>query len=163
MFCLNLLQDAYIPFLIFLFEEKRKEIWLSSMANTVTKEAKPLRCEQNTHHKTDRLAGVTSNYKNGLVNRFTVSVSPLWRSGGGEEKGEEGREEGEMGGAGGWRGDKNWGKNGREGKFARTKLSPLREGIRETRGWGGGKVAGGGETCRLSIPLLFATDVLHNN
>ena len=37
-------------------------------------------------------------------------------------------------GAGGWRGDKNWGKNGREGKFARTKLSPLREGIRETRG-----------------------------
>ena len=25
-FCLNLLQDAYIPFLIFLFEEKRKEI-----------------------------------------------------------------------------------------------------------------------------------------
>ena len=76
-FCLNLLQDAYIPFLIFLFEEKRKEIWLSSMANTVTKEAKPLRCEQKTHHKTDRSAGVTSNYKNGLVNRFTVSVSPL--------------------------------------------------------------------------------------
>ena len=105
------------------------------MANTVTKEAKSLRCEQKTHHKTDRSAGVTSNYKNGLVNRFTVSVSPLWRSGGGEEKGEEGREEGEMGGgAGGWRGDKNWGKNGREGKFARTKLSPLREGIRETRG-----------------------------
>ena len=68
------------------------------MANTVTKEAKPLRCEQKTHHKTDRSAGVTSNYKNGLVNRFTVSVSPLWRSGGGEEKGEEGREEGEMGG-----------------------------------------------------------------
>ena len=33
-FCLNLLQDAYIPFLIFLFEEKRKEIWLSSMANS---------------------------------------------------------------------------------------------------------------------------------
>ena len=28
---------------------------------------------------------------------------------------------------------------------------------------GGGKVAGGGEACRLSIPLLFATDVLHNN
>ena len=100
------------------------------MANTVTKEAKPLRCEQKTHHKTDRSAGVTSNYKNGLVNRFTVSVSPLWRSGGGEEKGEEGREEGEMG-AGGWRGDKNWGKNGREGKFARTKLSPLRR-----RDWG---------------------------
>ena len=24
-FCLNILQDAYIPFLIFLFEEKRKE------------------------------------------------------------------------------------------------------------------------------------------
>ena len=68
------------------------------MANTVTKEAKPLRCEQKTHHKTDRSAGVTSNYKNGLVNRFTVSVFPLWRSGGGEEKGEEGREEGEMGG-----------------------------------------------------------------
>ena len=90
------------------------------MANTVTKEAKPLRCEQKTHHKTDRSAGVTSNYKNGLVNRFTVSVSPLWRSGGGEEKGEEGREEGEMG-AGGWRGDKNWGKmGGRENLRARS-------------------------------------------
>ena len=68
------------------------------MANTVTQEAKPLRCEQKTHHKTDRSAGVTSNHKNGLVNRFTVSVSPLWRGGGGEEKGEEGREEREMGG-----------------------------------------------------------------
>ena len=54
--------------------------------------------ENKKNHKTDRSAGVTSNYKNGLVNRFTVSVSPLWRSGGGEEKGEEGRKEGEMGG-----------------------------------------------------------------
>ena len=59
-------------------------------------------------------------------------------------------------------GIKIW-ENGREGQFARTKLSPLREGIREKRGWGGGKVAGGGEAYRLSIPLLFATDVLHNN
>ena len=55
-FCLNLLQDAYIPFLIFLFEEKRKEIWLSCMANTVTKEAKPLRCEQKTK-KITKLTG----------------------------------------------------------------------------------------------------------
>ena len=68
------------------------------MAYTVTQEAKPLRCEQKTYHKTDRSAGVTSNHKNALVNRFTVSVSPLWRGGGGEETGEEGREEGEMGG-----------------------------------------------------------------
>ena len=108
------------------------------MANTVTQEAKPLRCEQKTHHKTDRSTGVTSNHKNSLVNRFTVSVSPLWRGGGGEGKGEEGREEREMGGAGGWTVDKNWEKTWREGKFARMKLSSLREGIRETRGWGGG-------------------------
>ena len=68
------------------------------MANTVAQEAKPLRCEQKTHHKTDRSAGVhvTSNHTNGLVNRFTCSVSPLWR--GGEEKGEEGREEGRKNG-----------------------------------------------------------------
>ena len=39
------------------------------MANTVTQKAKPLRCEQKTHHKTDRSAGVTSNHKNGMVNR----------------------------------------------------------------------------------------------
>ena len=56
------------------------------MANTVTQEAKPLRCEQKTRHKTDRSAGVTSNHKNGLVSQFTVSVSPLWRGGGGREK-----------------------------------------------------------------------------
>ena len=134
------------------------------MANTVTKEAKLLRCEQKTHHKTDRSAGVTSNYKNGLVNRFTVSVSPLWRSGGGEEKGEEGREEGEMGGGrengeGIQIGEKMGGRENLRARSSRRSEKGLgRHGVE-----GGGKGAGGGEACRLSIPLLFATDVLHNN
>ena len=128
------------------------------MANTVTQESKPLRCEQKTHHKTGRSAGVTSNHKNGLVNRFTVSVSPLWRGGRGKEKGEEGREEGEMGGAGGWRGDKNWGKmGGRENLRARSSRRS-EKGLGRHGVEGGGKVAGGGEACRLSIPLLFATE-----
>ena len=132
--------------LYFYFQEKR--IWLSSMANTVTQEAKPLRCEQKTHHKTDRSAGVTSNHKNGLVKPVYGFSLPSFegRGRGGEGKRGEGRKE-KWGGREDGEGDQNWGKNGREGKFARTKLSPLREGIRETRGWGGGKVAGGGEAC----------------
>ena len=132
------------------------------MANTVTKEAKPLRCEQKTHHKTDRSAGVTSNYKNGLVNRFTVSVSPLWRSGRGGEgrRGEGGRRNGgREDGEGIKIGEKMGGRENLRARSSRRSEKGLgRHGVE-----GGGKVAGGGEACRLSIPLLFATDVLHNN
>ena len=68
------------------------------MANTVTQEAKPLRCEQKTHHKTDRSAGVTSNHKNGLVNQFTVSVTPLWRGGEGRRREKRGGRKEKWGG-----------------------------------------------------------------
>ena len=43
---------------------------------------------------------------------------------------------------GGGRGEKNWGKGGRETEehFACAKRALLKEGSRETRGWGGGGV-----------------------
>ena len=45
-FCLNLLQDAKILFQFFLFEEKNRGIWLSSMTHTVTQGATPVDGEQ---------------------------------------------------------------------------------------------------------------------
>ena len=56
-FCLNLLQDAKIPFRFFLFEEKKRGIWLSSMTHAVTQGATPVRWEADKH--VTKLNGVT--------------------------------------------------------------------------------------------------------
>ena len=56
-FCLNLLQDAKIPFRFILFEEKKRGIWLSSMTHSVTQGATPVRWEADKH--VTKLNGVT--------------------------------------------------------------------------------------------------------
>ena len=89
--------------------------------------------------------------------------SPLFGGAGEERRREKRGARKEKWGAGGWRGDKNWGKmGGRENLRARSSRRS-EKGLGRHGVEGGGKVAGGGEACRLSIPLLFATDVLHNN
>ena len=74
-------------------------------------------------------------------------------------------EEGEMGGGGGREDGEGIkiGKKWEGGKICAHDARRSEKGLGRHGVEGGGKVAGGGEACRLSIPLLFATDVLHNN
>ena len=89
-----------------LFEEKRREIWLSSMKN-ITHWGRPVRCIT-CKHVTKLNKGQLVCYidhHNGLVNRFTDPIIPTFEGAGGR-RGE------------GWgRLEKNLGKTGGSGKM----------------------------------------------